>query len=220
VKRFLELVFAGVVASIVLACQDELTAPVATMLMDAGRTLVDAGANILDGGSADAANGADSSNGNGDGGGDQMSDSGSVSDASAQAPCGTCTVAGPIEVQAPLNVVTADTDVARLKSGVIDPAAGWIQLIAGPFVVTDVHPAAVMASSGASNFVELATAEPGECANTRQELLSTWSSSWVNPGGTAGNAVSGNVTGARYPVPVNRVLCGRGTGFWAGFSPY
>jgi hypothetical protein len=180
VKRFLELVFAGVVASVVLACQDEITAPVANILMDAGRTLVDAGTSMLDGGHEDAANGDASGNGNGDGDGDPRSDSGTVADASAQAPCGACTVAGPIEVQTPLNVVTADTDVARLRSGVIDPAAGWTQLVAGPFVVTDVHPAAVTASTSAGSFVELATAEPGDCA-TRTKGRCSGSTSTTPP---------------------------------------
>jgi hypothetical protein len=217
-KRIWDVVLAALVATVVIACGDAVMRPAAHLMVDAGHMLMDAGVDMLDGGS-DAATDTD-----GKDGAIKMSDKdaqvdGMVADAQAQS-CGNCTVAGPIEVQGPLKVVTADTDATRLKSGLLSDDAEWHQLAVGPFVLTDLMPEPVYVGSSLSRYFDTTIAAPGACSGGGTRLLEAFTGGWVSNNATASSHVDGHVSGARYLVPSGKVLCGRGTGTWSGFAPY
>lgn len=209
-KRTFDVVLAAIVASVVIACGDKVMKPAAHMLVDAGHMLVDAGSGLLDAG-ADGMVGSDATIDTPDA---------IVADAHAQQSCGSCTVSGPIELQGPLKVITADTDASRLKSGVLADAANWVQLTSGPFVLTDVTPEPVIITGSVSRHVETKVADAGDCTSGGNLLLEAYTGDWIHANATAASAVEGHVSGARYLVPAGKVLCGRGLGTWSGFAPY
>ncbi len=128
-------------------------------------------------------------------------------DTAAQGPGGdpdqsTCTC--NVNVTDELNVITPDTDPARLTRGYVPASTGPRLLTEGPFVLTDV-------SVSWSGTAYVYVVSNGDCAS------GAWEESGVAwPSGAA------PVHGARFLIGTGETLCLKGSGdavSWAGFVP-
>jgi hypothetical protein len=98
-------------------------------------------------------------------------------------------------------VVTADTDLSRLETGIVTAGRAGVQLVRGPIVITD------LSSEDSISF--WIAAERDGCATTQV---------------TAGTGADQSLAGARIVVRADQVFCARGDAgagmLWSGFRPY
>jgi hypothetical protein len=239
-KRVIEVTAAGIVAGVFLACGSAATEQIGDVLKDAGQALKDTGAGwvadadqaLVDAGTALRDSGYQVVNDAGNmlvDAGQKIKDAGdaTVEDAQAQASCGTCTSGGA------MRIITADTDIGQLASGLEEGiSASWQERVSGPFVLVQLVPligSANVSETTVRGRVNAAFSDPGGCetAAGRTDLAQVD----VFYNNSNGSLSHSEIQNGRFVVPAGKVLClssgpwmASGTGpvrfTWSGYHPY